>query len=143
MKKKKKKNSTEITCIDLPRPSPISILILNCNETALTLYFIMLKNGQTYFKNFAVFIPQDFQSIFGHFSTLWNKGIKLKHQNPEIYSREKHEYYSSLNTKNNFHWNKLQWPVSTVFHFSFFFTLKLNYSQTSLSRTSYIADTSL
>ena len=26
----------------------------------LTLYCIMLKNGQTYFKNFAVFTPQDF-----------------------------------------------------------------------------------
>ena len=26
----------------------------------LTLYFIMLKNGQTYFKNLAVFTPQDF-----------------------------------------------------------------------------------
>ena len=28
--------------------------------TRLTLYFIMLKNGQTYFKNLAVFTPQDF-----------------------------------------------------------------------------------
>ena len=36
----------------------------------LTLYFIMLKNGQTYFKNIAVFTPQDFESMFGHFSTL-------------------------------------------------------------------------
>ena len=26
----------------------------------LTLYCIMLKNGQTYFKNLAVFTPQDF-----------------------------------------------------------------------------------
>ena len=26
----------------------------------LTLYFIMLQNGQTYFKNLAVFTPQDF-----------------------------------------------------------------------------------
>ena len=26
----------------------------------LTLYFTMLKNGQTYFKNLAVFTPQDF-----------------------------------------------------------------------------------
>ena len=29
--------------------------IINC----LTLYFIVLKNGQTYFKNLAVFTPQD------------------------------------------------------------------------------------
>ena len=36
----------------------------------LTPYFIMLKNGQTYFKNLAVFTPQDFKSMFGHFSTL-------------------------------------------------------------------------
>ena len=36
----------------------------------------MLKNGQTYFKNLAVFTPQDFKSLFGYFSTLWNKGLK-------------------------------------------------------------------
>ena len=35
----------------------------------------MLKNGQTYFKNLAVFTPQDFKSMFGHFSTLCNKGL--------------------------------------------------------------------
>ena len=29
-------------------------------KISLTLYFIMLKNGQTYFKNLAVFTPQDF-----------------------------------------------------------------------------------
>ena len=46
-------------------------LRLLCNRmfiriTVLTLYFIMLKNGRTYFKNL---------SMFGHFSTLWNKGL--------------------------------------------------------------------
>ena len=41
----------------------------------LTLYCIMLKNGQTYFKNLAVFTPQDFKSMFGHFSILCNKGF--------------------------------------------------------------------
>ena len=30
----------------------------------------MFKNGQTYFKNLPVFTKQDFQSLFGHFSTL-------------------------------------------------------------------------
>ena len=35
----------------------------------------MLKNGQTYFKYLAVFTPQDFSSMFGHFSTLYNKGL--------------------------------------------------------------------
>ena len=30
------------------------------NVRYLTLYCIMLKNGQTYFKNLAVFTPQDF-----------------------------------------------------------------------------------
>ena len=29
-------------------------------KSPLTLYFIMLKNGQAYFKNLAVFTPQDF-----------------------------------------------------------------------------------
>ena len=28
--------------------------------SSLTLHFIMLQNGQTYFKNLAVFTPQDF-----------------------------------------------------------------------------------
>ena len=41
-------------------------------KTTLALIFscISLKNGKTYFKNLAVFTPHDFQSIFGHFSTL-------------------------------------------------------------------------
>ena len=37
----------------------------------LTLYCIMLKNGQTYFKNLAVFTPQDFKvclAIFQHYA---------------------------------------------------------------------------
>ena len=34
-------------------------LLEDC-EIRLTLYCIMLKNGQTYFKNLAVFTPQDF-----------------------------------------------------------------------------------
>ena len=36
----------------------------------------MLKNCQTYIKNLAVFTPQDFYSLFGHFSALWMKGSK-------------------------------------------------------------------
>ena len=32
----------------------------NREKGSLTLYCIMLKNGQTYFKNVAVFTPQDF-----------------------------------------------------------------------------------
>ena len=35
----------------------------------------MLKTGQTSFKNHAVWTPQDFSSMFGRFSTLWNKGL--------------------------------------------------------------------
>ena len=35
----------------------------------------MLNNGQTYFRNLAVFTPQDFQSMFGHFTTLCMKGL--------------------------------------------------------------------
>ena len=33
---------------------------LRLQERVLTLYCITLKNGQTYFKNLAVFTPQDF-----------------------------------------------------------------------------------
>ena len=35
----------------------------------------MLKNGQAYFKNFAGRTPQDFQSMFDHFSK-WKKELK-------------------------------------------------------------------
>ena len=35
----------------------------------------MLKNGQTYFKTFAMLTRQKFQSIFGHFLTLLMKGL--------------------------------------------------------------------
>ena len=42
----------------------------------LTLSCMMLKNGQTYFKNLVVFTPQDFKSMFEHFSTSCMKGLK-------------------------------------------------------------------
>ena len=31
----------------------------------------MLKKGQTYIKDFAVWTPQDFKNKFGYFSILW------------------------------------------------------------------------
>ena len=36
------------------------MILKNCLAHFLTLYCIMLKNGQAYFKNLAVFTPQDF-----------------------------------------------------------------------------------
>ena len=37
---------------------------------------IMMKNGQTYLKNLAMFILQDFfKKIFGHLSILYMKGL--------------------------------------------------------------------
>ena len=41
-----------------------------------TLSCILLLNGQTYFKNLAMFKPQDFENMFGHFTTLCMKGSK-------------------------------------------------------------------
>ena len=38
-------------------------------KTFLTIYFKMLQNGQTYFKNLTVRTPQDFYSMFDHFAT--------------------------------------------------------------------------
>ena len=35
----------------------------------------MLNNGQTYFKSLAVWTPQDFKSMFGHFLTLCMKRL--------------------------------------------------------------------
>ena len=40
-----------------------------------TLLSIMLWDGQTCFKNLAVWTPQDLESIFGHFTTLCMKGL--------------------------------------------------------------------
>ena len=40
-----------------------------------TLFFITLKNSQTYFKKSSVWTLQDFKSMFGHFSTLYMKGL--------------------------------------------------------------------
>ena len=53
-----------------------SKIFLQILMTILTLYFIMLQNGEIYFKNLAVFTPQDFKSMFDHFATLRNKGLK-------------------------------------------------------------------
>ena len=44
----------------------------------LNLSCIVFQDGQTYFKNLAVSRPQDFKSIFGHFSTFCMKGLKNK-----------------------------------------------------------------
>ena len=38
----------------------------------------MLKNGQRYYKNLAVFAPPDFKSIFDHFLVLHTKGLKVE-----------------------------------------------------------------
>ena len=35
-----------------------------------------LKNGQTHFKNLTLWTTQNFQSMFGHFSTPRMKGLK-------------------------------------------------------------------
>ena len=35
----------------------------------------MLQNGQTHFKNLAVFTPQDFYSMCGHFTTFYMKRL--------------------------------------------------------------------
>ena len=39
---------------------------------------IMMKNGQTNFKNLSVFAPQDFWSMFGHFLWLCMKELRRK-----------------------------------------------------------------
>ena len=35
-----------------------------------------VENGETYFKNLAVFTPQDFKIMVGHYTTLCMKGLK-------------------------------------------------------------------
>ena len=55
-------------------------------------------------------------------------GIKTGTLN-QLNSHEEYEGYSSVNVKNDFLWNKLQWPVSVVFHFSFFFEIEVKLYQ--------------
>ena len=43
----------------------------------LTFSRVMLKNSQTYFTNLAVFKPQIFKSIFGHFFNILLETVKL------------------------------------------------------------------
>ena len=42
------------------------------------LSFLMLKNGQTYFRNLTVWTTQDFKSTFDHFSALCIKEIRIQ-----------------------------------------------------------------
>ena len=49
----------------------------------LTLSCLMLKNDQTYFKNWGEVSPQDFYSMFGHFSKSWMKGLTLWEPTPQ------------------------------------------------------------
>ena len=44
---------------------------------ALTLSYIILKNGQIQFLDLAMLTPQNFKSMFGHFSTLCMKRLIL------------------------------------------------------------------
>lgn len=50
--------------------------IIPAMESSVTLSWVMLKNGLTYFKNSAVWTPQGFESIFGHFSTFLHNQSK-------------------------------------------------------------------
>ena len=44
----------------------------------------MLKNCQTYSKNLAVLTEQDFQRVFGHFSALLKKRLKLVEKDHQL-----------------------------------------------------------
>ena len=61
--------SLQKTILNQPR------LLTLLGDCYLNLPYIMLKNGQTYFKNLAVSTPQDFKNMFGHFLTLCMKGL--------------------------------------------------------------------
>ena len=49
----------------------------------LIISFIMLKNSETYPKNLAVFTPQDFESMFGHFFSIMQERIIVCPRYPE------------------------------------------------------------
>ena len=54
------------------------------NAANLSLLCTILKNGQSYFENFAMFTVQDFKSMFGHFLTFCLRGLIWNH-----FTREK------------------------------------------------------
>ena len=51
----------------------------------------IMKDGQTYFENNAVWTPQDFESVFGHFSLLLMKGLRCFSFN---YQKTKYIFFS-------------------------------------------------
>ena len=51
-------------------------LMLAVYPLILTFSRMTLKNGQTHFKNLSLWTTQNFQSMFGHFSTPRMKGLK-------------------------------------------------------------------
>ena len=69
---------TETICRLLPSVFDhfVGLALKGLKVSTLTLSRIMLKNGQTYFKNLAVFTAQDFQSMFDHFSASCMKGLR-------------------------------------------------------------------
>ena len=81
----------------------------------------MLKNGQTYFKNLAAFTPQDFYSIFGHFSTCV-KTLILK--------SDKNKLLTVVNKKESIFQNSVKYSIK--FSFGIYFKLFMNSCLTDL-----------
>ena len=49
----------------------------------------MIKNGKTYFKDFVVFIQQDSQCMFDHFSSLCMKGLTCSEDSTQTQAAER------------------------------------------------------
>ena len=75
----------------------------------LTLSCLMLKNDQTYFKNWGEVSPQDFYSMFGHFSKSWMKGLNL--WEPTLQNSQTHSNNSSATPDELF---ECVWPFCGV-----------------------------
>ena len=55
-----------------------------------------MKNDQTYFKNLRMLTPQDFQSMFDHFSPLYMKAILQTSTENNQYSKANHQLKQAL-----------------------------------------------
>ena len=65
-------------------------------KARLALWYMMLKNGQTYFKNLVLSTPQDFKNIFDYILTPCMKGSMKWKQRSERLKRLIHGFTISI-----------------------------------------------
>ena len=68
-----------------------------------------MKNGQTYFRNLVVLTPQNFKSMFRHFSRLCVEGLICKIFHKVCLYKNYAKYFTAVNSSQSFRFmNDLQ-----------------------------------